>query len=70
MTYSTKIHTLKKHDFLDFASSVQCKSTYDWIPHFAKTISMLDSKSVIRAKIEYFWDGALKEIEEDTQKKI
>ncbi|KAG4946751.1 hypothetical protein JHK87_042758 [Glycine soja] len=55
---------LEKHKL--FLLPVRFQSTSNWISHFANTLDMPENKSENRAKIESFWEGALKDIYEET----
>ncbi|XP_057432166.1 probable DNA-directed RNA polymerase [Lotus japonicus] len=69
MTARLKNHMLNKHALLLLPTHfhLRSKSTDSYIPHFAMTLNMPESKSEIRAKIECFWDGALKDICDNTK---
>ena len=71
MTIPHNKNLLEKHALfvLPTKTFVRSQSTDSWISHFAKTLDMPEKKSEIRAKIESFWGGALKEIYEDTRRR-
>lgn len=68
MTTRKKTNEQDKHALFNLSTYLRCQSTYCWMPHFAKTVDMPESKSEILNKMESFWEGPLKEIYEEAQK--